>query len=191
MEGQCFVAAATTWLLYDLVYSLQDEVCLSLCRSNNTLPKFLYLISRYFGLFCSHLHLHPPGALLTIQSTSALDMLSLSMEVNLMLRLYALYGQRRLKSRLICGIQAFVILNVLTYKYLLNTTRPFPSNWPIKGCYPDNAPPFSQSNCWQHAEARIALLFVMLAMKCLSYRRLRDIPILRCIWRDGTMYYIM
>ncbi|PCH36170.1 hypothetical protein WOLCODRAFT_81650 [Wolfiporia cocos MD-104 SS10] len=166
MEDQCFVAAATTWLLYDLVYSLQDEVCLSLCRSADTLPKFLYLISRYFGLFCSqevanrirlstscqHLHLHPPGALLTIQSTSALDVLSLSMEINLMLRLYALYGQRRLsstifhKSRLICGIQASVILNVLTYRHLLNTTRPFPYNWPIKGCYPDNAPPFSQSN---------------------------------------------
>ncbi|PCH36146.1 hypothetical protein WOLCODRAFT_81365, partial [Wolfiporia cocos MD-104 SS10] len=198
--------AAATWLLYDLVHSLNDEVRLSavtdisLYRSADTVPKFLYLVSRYFGLF---VQLYAITTVTTscrpalIFNIVAIDILTLSIEISLMLRLYALYGRSRsgnisdyIRGVLIRCMKALAIVNGFSYKDFLEDIRPFPSDWPIRGCYLTNAPAISHVD-WVPVLAFETVLFVMMSVKCYSYRNLREIPVLQRIWRDGTIYYFV
>ncbi|PCH44465.1 hypothetical protein WOLCODRAFT_165172 [Wolfiporia cocos MD-104 SS10] len=85
---------------------------------------------------------------------------------------------------------AIAILNGFGYKESLEDIRPFPSDWPIKGCYLTNAPAIFHAN-WVPVLAFETVLFVMMSVKCYSHRNLREIPILQRIWRDGTIYYLV
>ncbi|EPT02206.1 hypothetical protein FOMPIDRAFT_1160753 [Fomitopsis schrenkii] len=141
-------AAALTWLVYDYMLSLEDEALL-IWGSADTVPKLLYFISRYFGLVVQCLncadvpHLYCQGAL--IWTCISLYILVFCAEFSLMLRLYALYGRSRLvlvilSSAFAAETTCIIILSALGYRETFSNMTPYPSNWPIPGCFYPSTP---------------------------------------------------
>ncbi|PCH43956.1 hypothetical protein WOLCODRAFT_26334 [Wolfiporia cocos MD-104 SS10] len=173
--------AAVTWLLYDFARSLDDEITL-IWRSADTLPKFLYFISRYLGLF--------------VQLCSTFRILPLCCQkISLMLRVYAVYGKTRAVIVILCvsafgEVLAFAIFNWLGYVSFFDDVKPYPADWPIKGCYYPRRPTIFNL-CSMPILIFETVLFVLISVKCFAHRPLREIPILQRIWRDGTIYYLI
>ncbi|KAH9922534.1 uncharacterized protein B0H18DRAFT_515038 [Fomitopsis serialis] len=130
-------AAALTWLAYDYVLSLEDEVDL-IWSSADTVPKLLYFISRYFGLIvqcmnCADIpRLYCRAAL--IWTAIALYTLVFCVEFSLMLRIYALYGQSRLIFLILSS--AFAV-ETLVRKQINHCVNGLPLNiWPtVRSCH--------------------------------------------------------
>ncbi|TFY64569.1 hypothetical protein EVJ58_g2542 [Rhodofomes roseus] len=192
--------AALAWLVYDYMLSFENEVDL-IWSSEDTVPKLLYFVSRYFGL---------------IVQCISLFTLVFCVEFSLMLRIYALYARSRL-ILLILSI-AFVVetlcvilISSIGYNEFAHAIVPYPSDWPIEGCYYPPTPSWfhgtwlplasfeSTSVTTLHSGLifmdgvgqRAALLFVLMAVKVYLYRPLGELPILQRVLRDGTIYYFV
>ncbi|KAI0729862.1 hypothetical protein C8Q72DRAFT_826907 [Fomitopsis betulina] len=190
--------AALTWLVYDYLLSLEDEAFL-IWGSADTIPKLLYFISRYFGLVVQCLncanapHLYCQKAI--IWTCISLYILVLCVEMSLMLRLYALYGRSRLiliilSSMFVAETTCVVTLSGLAYKQAFPNIIPYPSDWPIQGCYYPPTPAWFDG-VWLPLVGFETLLFVLMAVKVYSYRPLNELPILLRVLRDGTIYYFV
>ncbi|EIW55289.1 uncharacterized protein TRAVEDRAFT_131410, partial [Trametes versicolor FP-101664 SS1] len=180
-----FVVSSAVWLLYDLLTTFDQEVSATGCRSANTLPKFLYLVSRYvgiFGQFCN-------GQLIT--SLILDSCLILSVELSLMLRIDALYGRKAKRVWLLNLPQTAAAINGIIYPRIYAESRPFPSDWPLKGCFfPTDI--FWNKLCWYGPDSSgIALLFCLNTAKCISYGRLEQTPLIYRLFRDGSAYFAM
>jgi len=191
-------AAGTMLLLFDLLIRLDDEVEL-IWRSSNTPPKFLYFISRYFGLFVQIIYLtdvfplYCPAQLYF--RSAAYFILHVSVELSLMIRIYALWGQQR-------GVAIFLgsmwlgeqIINIsittAALSEMASYNTPYPESWPIVGCRVTYTPYFL-SFCWLPVLFYETLLFAMNMYKCLSFRPLANTPLIVRVFRDGTIYYFL
>ncbi|KAH9933071.1 uncharacterized protein B0H18DRAFT_1115692 [Fomitopsis serialis] len=191
-------AAALTWLAYDYVLSLEDEVDL-IWSSADTVPKLLYFISRYFGLIvqcmnCADIpRLYCRAAL--IWTAIALYTLVFCVEFSLMLRIYALYGQSRLISLILSSAftvetMCVLVMSSVGYKEMFWAIMPYPSSWPIEGCFYPPTPSWFHGS-WLPLAGFETLLFVLMAIKVYSYRPLGELPILLRVLRDGTIYYLV
>ncbi|KAI0656930.1 hypothetical protein C8Q70DRAFT_1056186 [Cubamyces menziesii] len=119
----------------------------------------------------------------------------LSIELSLMLRIDALYGRSR-QVRLLLGIAFFIevasaaAINGLLYPRTFRELRPFPPDWPVKGCfYPTNV--FLNKLCWIPILSFETLLFCLNAAKCISYGPLDDTPLIYRLFRDGSAYFVI
>ncbi|KZT69955.1 hypothetical protein DAEQUDRAFT_737706 [Daedalea quercina L-15889] len=150
-------AAALAWLVYDYLLSLQDEVEL-IWSSPDTIPKLLYFISRYFGLVVASMacadipRLYCRSAV--IWAAVSLYTLVCCVELSLMLRIYALYERSRLSDAVVFYIlgSAFIaetlcigVINGLGFQVMLPRISPYPSDWPIEGCF------YPPTPSWFHA----------------------------------------
>ncbi|KAI0720747.1 hypothetical protein C8T65DRAFT_632673 [Cerioporus squamosus] len=198
-NGQIVHAAASaTFLLYDLLTTLDDEVEY-VWSSANALPKYLYFVSRYCGLlgqlvlatnvapmFCFKYLMFCFGFLL---------LLLLSVEMSLMLRVDALYGRSR-RVRLLLGfafateLVTSIVLNGVSFPTIMRTLVPFPSVIPMKGCIIAVAPTTYQLS-WIPILIFETLLFALNAIKCISYGPLDHTPLIYRLFRDGSAYYII
>ncbi|KAI0822959.1 hypothetical protein BC628DRAFT_1387007 [Trametes gibbosa] len=188
--------ASSVWLLYDLLTTFDQEVEF-VWRSPNTLPKYLYLVSRYVGLlgqFALASGLMPVycrGQLLT--SLIFFPCLILSIELSLMLRIDALYGRSRkvralLLTAFVAEIASAAVVNSLTYPTVFAELRPFPPDWPFKGCFfPVDI--YLNKFCWFPVIAFETLLFCLNTAKCTSYGRLEHTPLIFRLFRDGSVYF--
>ncbi|KAH9847442.1 hypothetical protein C2E23DRAFT_848474 [Lenzites betulinus] len=188
--------SSAVWLLYDLLTTFDQEVEF-VWRSPNSIPKFLYLVSRYVGLFGQFtlasgiLPVFCRGQLLT--SLIFFPCLIMSIELSLMLRIDALYGRSR-KVRVVL-LTAFVLevasaawLNGLTYPTVFAELQPFPPKWPFKGCIFPVLDIYWYKFCWFPIIAFETLLFGLNTAKCTSYGRM-DTPLIFRLFRDGTAYF--
>ncbi|KAJ8502285.1 hypothetical protein ONZ51_g96 [Trametes cubensis] len=190
--------ASSAWLVYDLLTTFDQEVTY-VWRSANSLPKYLYFVSRYVGiagqlaLASGQLPIFCTGELLT--SLVLLSSMLLSIELSLMLRIDALYGRSR-QVRLLLGIAFFIevasaaAINGLLYPRTFRELRPFPPDWPVKGCfYPTNV--FLNKLCWIPILSFETLLFCLNTAKCISYGPLDDTPLIYRLFRDGSAYFVI
>jgi len=69
------------------------------------------------------------------------------------------------------------------------TITPFPSDWPVRGCYFAALPPYFHV-WWTPTLAFETLLFALNTVKCLSYAPFSNTPTVFRIFRDGGVYYI-
>ncbi|KAI0631025.1 hypothetical protein C8Q77DRAFT_1130736 [Trametes polyzona] len=188
--------ASSVWLLYDLLTTFDQEVEF-VWRSANTLPKYLYLVSRYIGLFGQFtlasqlLPVFCRGQLITWLILDSC--LILSIELSLMLRIDALYGSsRRIRTLLsvafLVEVAMACTINGLVYPGLYAKLRPFPSDWPIAGCF---FPPalFWSKLSWAPILVFETFLFCLNAAKCISYGGLDQTPLIYRLFRDGTAYF--
>lgn len=190
--------AAFSCLLYDFVLSMDDEITL-IWRSADTIPKFLYFVSRYLGLAvqaCLAFTLFPAYCVnFMVFNTATLFVLMLSVELSLMLRLYALYGRNRivfyiLVFSIIGEIAAVFAMDITAFPQFYHLAIHYPSDWPVRGCFYPEVLSFFKV-CWLPLLGFETLLFVLMTIRCLTYGPLRDLPILLCVWRDGTLYYFL
>ncbi|KAI0764584.1 hypothetical protein BD413DRAFT_615707 [Trametes elegans] len=181
---------SSVWLLYDLLTTFDREVEF-VWKSANTFPKLLYLVSSIYGT-----NLLP--LLCAGQSVLSLVLLScmvLSIEMSLMLRIDALYGRSRTVRILIMvafgvEISSMVLINVLAYPQVFAQLRPFPSDWPIRGCfYPQGI--VLQKVAWIPILLFEMLLFCLNTIKCRSYAPLDHTPLIYCLFRDGIAYFVI
>ncbi|KAH9836342.1 uncharacterized protein C8Q71DRAFT_761942 [Rhodofomes roseus] len=190
--------AALAWLVYDYMLSFENEVDL-IWSSEDTVPKLLYFVSRYFGLIvqcmaCADMpRLYCRNAL--IWTSISLFTLVFCVEFSLMLRIYALYARSRL-ILLILSI-AFVVetlcvilISSIGYNEFAHAIVPYPSDWPIEGCYYPPTPSWFHGT-WLPLASFETLLFVLMAVKVYLYRPLGELPILQRVLRDGTIYYFV
>ncbi|OSD01426.1 hypothetical protein PYCCODRAFT_1436353 [Trametes coccinea BRFM310] len=189
--------ASAVWLLYDLLTTFDQEVEF-VWRSNNSLPKFLYFVSRYVGLFgqfviaTAHLPIFCRGELMS--SLVILACMIFSIELSLMLRIDALYGRsRRVRALLftafIAEIASAATINGFLYPEAFRRLRPFPPEWPVQGChFPDDI--FLNKLVWLPVVAFETLLFCLNTIKCISYGPLdHHTPLIYRLFRDGSVYF--
>ncbi|KAI1788680.1 hypothetical protein LXA43DRAFT_1024636 [Ganoderma leucocontextum] len=188
--------ASAAFLVWDLITTLDDEVEY-IWGSANTLPKYLYFISRYFGLlgqlvvstnlvpmFCFDYLVWSFGFLFT---------LILSVELSLMLRIDALYGKSR-KVRVLMGFGflaeiAFGFwLNLASYPAVARHLVEFPSVIPIRGCLLDH-PIALYRLSWFPILAFETVLFLLNVAKCISHCPLENTPLIYRLFRDGSLYF--
>ncbi|KAL1946250.1 hypothetical protein VTO73DRAFT_15377 [Trametes versicolor] len=196
-DGQSIhTLSSAVWLLYDLLTTFDQEVEF-VWRSANTLPKFLYLVSRYVGIFGQFalasglLPAYCNGQLIT--SLILDSCLILSVELSLMLRIDALYGRSKKVRTLLLVAFAFeaataAAINGIIYPRIYAESRPFPSDWPLKGCFfPTDI--FWNKLCWAPILVFETLLFCLNTAKCISYGRLEQTPLIYRLFRDGSAYF--
>ncbi|EPQ52668.1 hypothetical protein GLOTRDRAFT_131904 [Gloeophyllum trabeum ATCC 11539] len=216
--------AAATWLVWDFFISIEDEVEL-IWKSRNSLPKYLYFFSRYFGMFmqvflaagaqplyCKEwLVFEAMCDLLSIllfgrsNAESDADLYSTfaltvtAVEISMILRIQALYGGSRtvlvlLLSVLAVEILCFSIITVIGYRAATPSLRPFPEQWPIKGCIMTKIPKIFEL-CWLPTLICESLLFSLTAYKCLAsgprFRSGFHTPTHVKFFRDGIVYYAL
>ncbi|KAI0716459.1 hypothetical protein C8Q76DRAFT_724329 [Earliella scabrosa] len=190
--------SSAMFLLYDLLTTFDQEVEL-IWGSANTLPKFLYFISRYVGILTQLIIATNVFPLFCYEylmmDTICLLILLLSVELGLMLRVDALYG-RSLRVRVLLGV-AFVLemavslsLNATSHTSLVRILEPFPLWLSIKGCV-SHGGPTTYSLSWIPILAFETLLFVLNTIKCISYGPLDHTPLIYRLLRDGSAYYII
>ncbi|CCM04883.1 uncharacterized protein FIBRA_07078 [Fibroporia radiculosa] len=142
-------------------------------------------------------------------TTIIISVLYLTLELGLALRVYALYRGSRLVLTIILvsavgkiqfdlTLRSFELtladyradhsINIMADMQYYPSINPYPSNWHIKGCFYPAIPNFAKAN---HTNTVPAILFVLMCIKCYSYRPLCDIPMLLRIWRDGAAYYFV
>ncbi|CAL1694131.1 unnamed protein product [Somion occarium] len=191
-------AATTFWLLYDWVISMGDEIEL-IWTSANTTPKFLYFISRYFGLVTQFVYVTDAMPLYCrtqlIFRTFTYYVLHVSVELSLLIRIYALWNQSKKVAIILASVfglvqAANIVMLVIAETVMIGPLVPYPSNWPINGCFVLSNPRFFRA-CWIPILVFETLLFVMNTMKCLSYRPLSRTPLVVRLFRDGTIYYAL
>ncbi|KAI0350853.1 hypothetical protein OH77DRAFT_1462968 [Trametes cingulata] len=188
--------ASSVWLLYDLLTTFDQEVEF-VRRSANTLPKTLYLISRYvglFGQFVSATNLLPMFCFSSLMaSLTLLVCLIFSIEVSLMLRIDALYGRSRTVRALLAvaftaEVAVAAAINGITYPRVYTELRPFPPDWPFEGCfYPTDS--YLYKFCWIPILAFESVLFCLNVAKCISYGPLDHTPLIYRLFRDGSVYF--
>jgi len=130
-----------------------------------------------------------------IFNSIALYVLITSVELSIMLRVYALYARSRtvfyiLLSCLIGENVAFLVIDLSAFPQFWSNIIHYPADWPIKGCFYPPVPEFFKA-CWVPVLGFETVVFVLMSMKCFSYRPLCDVPILLCVWRDGTAYFFV
>lgn len=122
---------------------MDDEITL-IWRSADTIPKFLYFVSRYLGLAvqaCLAFTLFPAYCVnFMVFNTATLFVLMLSVELSLMLRLYALYGRNRivfyiLVFSIIGEIAAVFAMDITAFPQFYHLAIHYPSDWPVRGCF--------------------------------------------------------
>jgi len=199
VQSETFHAfAALSWLFYDWILGFDDELQL-IWHSTCTLPKILYFVSRYFGLFYQGslafriLPLYCTQAL--VFNSVALFILVISVELCLTIRVYALYRRSRLVFYVLLAsfvgeIACLFTVDGTVFPGLYHNITHYPSDWPIRGCFYPPVPAYFKAN-WVPVLAFETVLFVLMCIKCYSYRPMWDVPILLCIWRDGTAYYLV
>ncbi|RPD75465.1 hypothetical protein L226DRAFT_44966 [Lentinus tigrinus ALCF2SS1-7] len=191
-------AASSTFLLYDLVTTLDEEVEY-VWSSANALPKYLYFISRYIGIFGQLVlatNLFPMFCFSYLMFCFGyLLFLLLSVELSLMLRIDALYGKSR-RVRILLGF-AFVTemvttitLNAVSFPTVERTLVPFPSVFPIRGCVLAVSPAAYKLS-WVPILIFETLIFALNAIKCISYGPLDHTPLIYRLFRDGSAYYVI
>ncbi|GBE88600.1 hypothetical protein SCP_2000130 [Sparassis crispa] len=185
-------SASFAWLLFDTFLSFGEEVEL-IWKSANTPPKFLYFFSRYFGLLFQAQMLPLDCVPNLIWSGVALQVLIFSVEISLMLRIYAFYGKSKtisyvLSIAFIGELTAIIGLGVSAWPRSIPFVTPFPPEWPIRGCFYPPQPSFYKAS-WVPVMVFESFLFALSLYKCAAYRPLREVPILARIVRDGTIYY--
>jgi len=126
---------------------------------------------------------------------SSLYTLVFCVEFSLMLRIYALYAQSRLIFLILSSAFAVETLCVLVmssvgYKEMFWAIVPYPSSWPIEGCFYPPTPSWFHGS-WLPFAGFETLLFVLMAIKVYWYRPLGQLPILLRVLRDGTIYYLV
>ncbi|KAH8101173.1 hypothetical protein BXZ70DRAFT_934762 [Cristinia sonorae] len=190
--------AGTALLLYDLVTRMDDEFEL-IWRSSNTPPKFLYVTSRYFGLVVQLIDLaevfptNCPHH--SYFRTVFYFILHISVELSLMIRIYALWGHER-KVAIFLGMSWLseqttnVVMSSIAITRIAKSAVPYPAHWPFRGCTITDFPTFFNF-CWLPMLLFETVLFLMSAYKCLSFRPLIRTPLIICIFRDGTVYYFL
>jgi len=150
--------AATACLAYDILITWDQEVEY-IWKSPWTVPKFLYLFSRYFTLIVQLVN--------TSESTSFSvtnkycqnwtnfeaitgQLIIMGVEISLMMRVYALYGREKrilalllalyfsevLSNSLILGLSLKKIISIAPLHGLL------PPDFPLSGCFPIVIPGF-------------------------------------------------
>ncbi|KAI0676555.1 hypothetical protein C8Q78DRAFT_30147 [Trametes maxima] len=190
--------ASSAWLLYDLLTTFDQEVEF-VWRSANTLPKYLYFVSRYGGLFGQFIYATGRLPIFCqgdyMSSVAVLSCMILAIEMSLMLRIDALYSKsRRIRLVLSIGFMAEVVcavaMNTALYHRAFRDLKQFPPNWPIKGCFvPINRLLFKLG--WVPILSFETLLFSLNAVKCISYGPLDHAPLIYRLFRDGTAYFAM
>ncbi|KAK7681397.1 hypothetical protein QCA50_015489 [Cerrena zonata] len=73
---------------------------------------------------------------------------------------------------------------------MIGSLVPYPSNWPIDGCFVLTNPAFFRA-CWIPILCFETLLFVLNTYKCLSYRPFANTHLVIRLFRDGTIYYAL
>ncbi|KAI0739061.1 hypothetical protein C8Q80DRAFT_227854 [Daedaleopsis nitida] len=190
-------AAASTLLLFDLIAHLDEEVQL-VWRSGNTLPKYLYFISRYYGILGQFLitsNVFPMFCFSYILiSLMFLLPLLLSVELSLMLRVDALYAKNKnIRLIMMCGIVAELTIalafEIVSLPNIRKRETPFPPFTPARGCI--SRQPALIRLTWIPVLAFDTLLFALNTIKCISYGPLDGTPIIYRLFRDGSAYYVI
>ncbi|KAH9836336.1 uncharacterized protein C8Q71DRAFT_77913 [Rhodofomes roseus] len=184
-------AAALAWLVYDYALSFEEEVDL-IWSSEDTVPKLLYFISRYFGLVvqcttCANL----PGLFCRaglIWTFISLYILAFCVEFSLMLRVYALYARSRsifviLSTAFAAETVWVVVLSSIGYADMLRVVTPYPAGWQMKGCFYSSTPVWFRDT-WLPLAGFETFLFALMAIKVYSYRPFGEVPILLRVLRD-------
>ncbi|OCH86858.1 hypothetical protein OBBRIDRAFT_852531 [Obba rivulosa] len=147
-------------------------------RSSNSLPKYLYFISRYFGLgsqLCQQLAVFEAASLMIIIA---------SVELSLILRLYALYDTSHI-------VAVIIVIMMVTdaLRQMLPDFTPVPSSWRTIGCIIPSAPNFYKL-CWLPLLSFEILIFGLSAYKCITSGFFRDTPIVSRLCRDGNAHFL-
>ncbi|KAJ3550512.1 hypothetical protein NM688_g5062 [Phlebia brevispora] len=164
------VAASTAWLLYDLFITFEEE----LHTSDNVHRAYYSCPSRFVfeAVTCS--------------------ILSISVQVSLMIRVYALWGRSRLVG--ICLVLGFIMGEVGNICMLCFGLRAvIPGLVPIPGlsymlCTVTVYPGF-YNLCWLPMLGFESFLFVMNTISCLRYGPIENTPTIERVLRDGTVYF--
>ncbi|EMD35516.1 hypothetical protein CERSUDRAFT_124806, partial [Gelatoporia subvermispora B] len=189
--------ACSAWLLHDWAYSLDNEIRL-VWQSSNSLPKFLYFISRYFGLGCQlcqtiAFRRNECRQLAIFDVASAMVIIA-SVELSLILRLYALYGTSQIVLLFLCALlfvasAVVIMMAVYAFRQILPDFIPPPANWHTIGCIIPSSPEFYKL-CWVPLLSFEVTLFFLNAYKCLSSGSLRETPIVSRLCRDGNIHFL-
>ncbi|KZT04489.1 uncharacterized protein LAESUDRAFT_785347 [Laetiporus sulphureus 93-53] len=86
--------------------------------------------------------------------------------------------------------QCIGIINGLAYRQFYAKIQPYPSDWPIRGCFYPETPKFWNA-CWVPVLVFETMLFILMCIKFWSYRPLRKMSLAVRLWRDGTAYYLI
>ncbi|TBU23152.1 hypothetical protein BD311DRAFT_768988 [Dichomitus squalens] len=188
--------ACTAFLFWDLSTTLDEEVEY-VWGSANTFPKYLYFISRYLGLlgqFVLSTNVVPIFCFDYLMiSFGFLLMLILSVELSLMLRIDALYGNSR-RVRFLLGF-AFLVemafslwLNMASIPYITHHLAEFPPAVLVRGCLLDRTD-VMYVLAWVPITVFETILFVLNAIKCISYSPLDNAPLIYRLFRDSSLYF--
>ncbi|KAH9939556.1 hypothetical protein B0H21DRAFT_756507 [Amylocystis lapponica] len=190
--------AALMWLVYDILTTLDDEVEM-IWKSARSLPKYLYFFSRYFGLvlqacFAVKVFRYFCGKTL-IFTTVAFFLLVLSVEISLMLRVYALYVNNKIILYILVvlfvgEIITNIVLAVIAWQAILPQLQPFPPDYPVPGCMYVSLPPVYKA-VWAPVLGFETILLGLILVRCFSYRPLWKLHIMHRIALDGTIYYVI
>ncbi|OSX61068.1 hypothetical protein POSPLADRAFT_1145934 [Postia placenta MAD-698-R-SB12] len=103
--------AAFSCLLYDFVLSMDDEITL-IWRSADTIPKFLYFVSRYLGLAVQAFH--AVSCIVSDHST-----------------LYPSFINEVAPGE----IAAVFAMDITAFPQFYHLAIHYPSDWPVRGCF--------------------------------------------------------
>ncbi|TFK49577.1 hypothetical protein OE88DRAFT_357077 [Heliocybe sulcata] len=190
--------ASATWLVWDLFITLDDEVEL-IWKSRTSLPKYLYFVSRYVGIFMQALL--ASGALLMycapwlIFEAVSSTILVVAVELSMILRVQALYAGSRvvlfaLLALLVGEVASFAVVAAFGYGQALPGLIPIPAGAPLPGCVMTRSTKFFQTS-WVPTLAFESILFILTSYKCLRGRYGDKTPLHVKFFKDGTVYFAL
>ncbi|TDL18504.1 hypothetical protein BD410DRAFT_793209 [Rickenella mellea] len=197
--------AACVCLIYEIFITFDQEVEY-IWKSRWTLPKVLYLWTRYFALFVQVIAIAESTSMKVTTTVCAGwayfegitgQMLVMGVELLLMLRVWALYKRDR---RVLYFLVALYIAEVTANTVILGMSLPgiksvpplrglFPPDFPLSGCFPIKVPKFFFSY-WIPTLIFESVLFILMTLNFVRLARgNKPMPLLTLFFRDGTVYY--
>ncbi|KAH9935999.1 uncharacterized protein BXZ73DRAFT_100473 [Epithele typhae] len=209
--------ASAAWLVYDFLITLDDEVEL-VWKSPNTLPKCLYFVSRYVGLFgqvyallFTSMWAEPPDLISAsflgsnalppfcfaglVLSFVFLGILLASVEIGMMIRVDALYNKSHY-IRIVMGL-AFaanhipaLVLGGLSLRTLRTGTIPISTFIDRPGCLAV-VDPIYYKYAMLPTLVFETIMFGLNTWKCIQHRPFYPSALIFLLWRDGSVYYFV
>ncbi|GBE78997.1 hypothetical protein SCP_0201940 [Sparassis crispa] len=202
--------AALTWLVYDISITLEQEVDF-IWRARWSLPKFLYIAARYYGLFNLAFYIHVSLSL-TVSENFSVHLHSISCKpwvwfnafsnsvfftttVNLLfvIRIHAIYEKKRimLAFLLFLFFAEFIIEVVCTTLIVRSVTvEERPSGLPIRGCTSTSAPDWTLA-AWIPCLIVACIFYVLTTYKLAKNLGIKNWVNLKLIFSRLHAYPIM
>ncbi|KIP04114.1 hypothetical protein PHLGIDRAFT_37096 [Phlebiopsis gigantea 11061_1 CR5-6] len=191
--------AAAALLAYDIVLTWGSEYEL-VWRSRTSLPKFLYIFIRYFGLAlllvgsaeASNTKVTDKVCRsFTLYNSIASQLVIVAVQATLAIRVYALFGRTKPMMAIIGGLFLGTIITMFTITGVaLQKIVSVPAPAPLSGCFGVNIPSYF-TYVWTPSLCFECFLFILTLYQLYQTVKTRaaKMPITTLFFRDGTVYF--